>query len=153
MRALALTLVVLVAVAGGCLNKPGTTNSPTNATNSTMTGNMTMGKEVVNETHSFSPAAQAPATKAFKVDAGYSKINLTVRFRANSGTPAPAPAGVSQGVQVKVGSLVCTLPDGPILPTMGPAPCTKQGDVTPGDMKVEYAGTGEVAATVIVVVT
>jgi len=146
----AVLLIVLVA-ATGCLNKPGTPGANNNSTNSTMPGGMMMPKELVNESHSFAPPSGA-GTKAFKVDAGYTMINMTVTFRPSTGAPVPAPApGVSQGISVKVGTLTCTLPDGPIVPTMNPAPCNKTGPVTPGDMKVEYAGTGDISARVVVI--
>ena len=148
MRALVLATILLVAFSAGCATKPGdTTTSGNNSTSGNGNGTMMM-KELVNETHSFAPPTGA-GTKAFKVDAGYSKLNVTVTFRP--GSPAPVtPVGVSQGISVKVGTVSCTLPDGPIVPGSNPAPCTKMVDVAPGDMKVEYAGQGDITSRVIV---
>jgi hypothetical protein len=102
--------------------------------------------EIVKDNHDFTGAgtpAGTPTSKAFTIPAGYKMLNLTVKFSPASG----APAGVASGVSVKAGGLTCTLADGPVTGTVS---CVKDGAASPGDAKIEYAGTGPVVAAVVV---
>jgi hypothetical protein len=151
-------LLVAPILAAGCLD-PGASPTPTaNATvNATTNGSAMLPKVLLNQSHNFATgaAADTPAggntSSPLTVPAGYVKLNLSVRFSPGSPAPAPVPApvpaGAASGVSVKLGSLACDLPDGPLT---APVVCVKEGVATPGDAKVEYAGEGNVRARVTV---
>jgi len=147
-----ITILLAALVLAGCASK--TNDTANGGNNSTTTGggmgNMTMTTPVGSDTHDFSgcavpggtPATPCTASKAITVPPSVTMLNVTVEWS----TSTPAPAGVTQGVQVKVGSATCTLPDGPF--TSAPK-CTKNVAAT-GVTKIEYSGAGPVSAKVTV---
>lgn len=153
MRTILLLAVLSVLVAGCASNGGNNPSTPAVGGNTTGTGAGMAPKQAASDSHDFAtdaaagtPAGQGATTKAFTMDAGYTKLTLNVTFDVDS--PAPGSV-VAQDVVVKVGSLTCTVSAGPVTPPI--PPCTKSGNATPGPMKIEYSGAGAVTATVKVI--
>lgn len=142
MRVLPLLLVALALVAAGCASKTDetpTTTTPVTNTTPTTNGTAGMAMDIKSDSHTFTDVPPG-ATTAITVPATVTTLTLNVTFSPASS----APAGVASGVTVKLGSVSCTLPDGPV---QGDVKCTKTVAAT-GVKQIEYSGSGPVTATV-----
>lgn len=149
MRSPILLVLAVALILAGCATPDAdtTTTPPTGTTTPTPIGNATP-LEVKKTTFDFTtlgtPAGGASSV-AVEIPEGYANLNFTVRFSPSTA----APVGLASGITVKIGTLVCALPDGPVT---GPLNCPKTGPATAGPAKIEASGNGPVVASVTLMV-